>query len=925
MKQETGSIGEADHERLCAYLFGELEEGARGAFEEELAGSPALQAELERMRSTVQLVKAAVPATEAGLSQESIANLVEARSGEGAGLTAGELGRPARSRLRLLPGGTVTRVAAGLVLFLGAGLLLRGYLLPLPAPEDAGPSTYSTFGTSEVARLEVSEPPAGASGDPSLAEVVGLGGGVKEPSPANRFGGREGAAGKFHSQAPGNTDSLSRGPASLGPGSLGPGSLGPGSLGPASPGSGIALFREGGGPAGPNIKQRARAQEDVLERVARRGLPHTVQGAAGAVTEDRRAEERESLEALKALGYVEEDAEGGAVASPVSRLDALTRRLVLGCRLQPEETPREMFHRCWGEHPFVPVTAEDHLSTFSVDVDTASYVQSRHALLAGRLPAAGAVRTEEFVNYFSPDKDAPVGGETFAVDLEMAPSRFSGDVRTNLLRVTVRARDVEDYERQPLALTFVVDVSGSMRQQDRLVNVKEALSLLVRKLDAGDSVALVAFNKEARVVAPMMSAAARGSLENALYQLSAGGGTSVEQGLRIGFETAVDQLRPGAVNRVIFLSDGVGNIDETDQERILASVEEYRDKKVYLNTIGVGLDSHNDHFLEQLADRGDGVCNYIDTLAEAKKVMVDDFTRTLQPIARDVKIQVDFDPSQVERYRQLGYENRALRDDQFRDDTVDAGEVNAGHQVTALYEIVPRPGSAGEFITARVRFKPPYAVDRGQTSEVAAEDAEQALEIEARLSWSRIAPSFGAASSGYRRAVLVAQFAELLRRSLYARGESVDELIGELERLQAQGALDTRAAGELDELLGLVRRARPELMRLEEAHRARPAWQATVDEIRRLNYRIAQSELLGTESAAERARDEARRDELEEQLMGILREGSEKDGPELVGEIESYLGRGGDLPLEELMRLRATGYAGDPREDSVKESPRSRR
>jgi len=904
MKQETGSIGEADHERLCAYLFGELEEGARGAFEEELAGSPALQAELERMRSTVQLVKAAVPATEAGLSQESIANLVEARSGEGAGLTAGELGRPARSRLRLLPGGTVTRVAAGLVLFLGAGLLLRGYLLPLPAPEDAGPSTYSTFGTSEVVFLEVSEPPAGASGDPSLAEVVGLGGGVKEPSPANRFAGREGAAGKFHSQAPGNTDSLSRGPASLGPGSLGP----------ASPGSGIALFREGGGPAGPNIKQRARAQEDVLERVARRGLPHTVQGAAGAVTEDRRAEERESLEALKALGYVEEDAEGGAVASPVSRLDALTRRLVLGCRLQPEETPREMFHRCWGEHPFVSVTAEDHLSTFSVDVDTASYVQSRHALLAGRLPAAGAVRTEEFVNYFSPDKDAPVGGETFAVDLEMAPSRFSGDVRTNLLRVTVRARDVEDYERQPLALNFVVDVSGSMRRQDRLVNVKEVLSLLVRKLDAGDSVALVAFNEEARVVAPMMSAAARGSLENALYQLSAGGGTSVEQGLRIGFETAVDQLRPGAVNRVIFLSDGVGNIDETDQERILASVEEYRDKKVYLNTIGVGLDSHNDHFLEQLADRGDGVCNYIDTLDEAKKVMVDDFTKTLQPIARDVKIQVDFDPSQVESYRQLGYENRALRDDQFRDDTVDAGEVNAGHQVTALYELVPRPGSAGEFITARVRFKPPYAVDRGQVSEVAAEDAEKALEIEARLSWNRIAPSFGAASFGYRRAVLVAQFAELLRRSLYARGESVDELIGELERLQGQGRHDTSVAGELDELLGLVRRARPELMRLEEAHRARPAWQTTVDEIRRLNYLVAQDELLGTGSDEERVRDEARRAELEEQLRVILREGSEGDGAELESEIESYLGRGGDLPLEQLQRLRAIGYAGDSRE-----------
>ena len=257
-----------------------------------------------------------------------------------------------------------------------------------------------------------------------------------------------------------------------------------------------------------------------------------------------------------------------------------------------------------------------------------------------------------------------------------------------MLRVTVRGKDVADFERQPLALTFVVDVSGSMEDGGRLQLVKDALLLLLRRLAPSDSVAIVAFSDVAHVETPMVSAGNRGVLEDAVARLAIAGGTNIEAGLVQGYEVASDGLTPHAVNRVILLSDGVGNIGATEQAEILARVDGERAKGIYLNTVGVGMGNHDDDFLEQLADQGDGLCQYMDSPAEARKALVDEFTKTLQPIARDVKIQVELDPNQVESYRQLGYENRVIADADFRNDAVDAGEVNAGHQVTALYEVV---------------------------------------------------------------------------------------------------------------------------------------------------------------------------------------------------------------------------------------------
>ena len=339
-----------------------------------------------------------------------------------------------------------------------------------------------------------------------------------------------------------------------------------------------------------------------------------------------------------------------------------------------------------------------------------------------------------------------------------------------------------------------------------------------------------------------------------------------------GFELAAAALTPHAVNRVVFLSDGVGNIGETHQERLLAKVATFRERGIYLNTVGVGMGNHNDEFLEQLADHGDGLCQYVDSAREAKKVLVDEFTKTLQPIARDVKIQVDFAPALVASYRQLGYENRAIADELFRDDAVDAGEVNAGHQVTALYEVVRTgaaphsPQAALPFATVRVRYKPTFPVDHGVTGAGARAEAERAEEITASIRPSDLAPSFAAASDGYRRSVLVAQFAELLRRSVNARGDSLDRLVAETKKLAGQ--LDDP---EVTEFLGLVETALPRLREIEAADRDELA--VLVDELCRQHYedgsRLALGEELPEEEGAERERTAAR---LEERIREMVQE-----------------------------------------------------
>jgi Ca-activated chloride channel family protein len=530
------------------------------------------------------------------------------------------------------------------------------------------------------------------------------------------------------------------------------------------------------------------------------------------------------------------------------RVDSLPR---------PGERPRDMFFRWWGDNPFV-VTDRDRLATFSVDVDTASYVLARRYLNEGHLPQKAQIRTEEFVNYFRPDLPAPTQA-TFAVTTELAPSPFGGGAAAprQLLRVGLRGKEVLSYERKPLVLTFVVDTSGSMREGGRLELVKHAMRLLVSQLDARDMVGVVTYSKEARQLLPPTSASNRGLFDSLVGPLQPGGGTNAEAGLQLGYEVALAAHDAQADNRVVFLSDGVANIGETDQDRINASIERHRAQRIFLNTIGVGMQNHNDVFLEQLADRGDGICDYIDDERAAERAIVERFSGAFTPIASDVKIQVDFDPTQVLRYRLLGYENRAIADADFRNDAVDAGEVGAGHQVTALFELERGGyGTGAPIASVHVRWQPPAGATGG------------AEELAHPVHPGMAAPTFASASAPFQRAALAARFAEFLRRSVHAEQDPYGEFLAELQRVAALPAL--AADADTQELLALATRAGA---LLEQAPVEGSALEEAVDDYRR--YRYLREELKGTESRLRRqdlrALEQTER-ELEGRLRGLIRE-----------------------------------------------------
>ncbi len=544
-------------------------------------------------------------------------------------------------------------------------------------------------------------------------------------------------------------------------------------------------------------------------------------------------------------------------------------RMISECRPLSGEAPSRMFFRYWGDKAF-EYPLSDPLSTFSIDVDTASFAVAREYLRRGVLPPKEAVRTEEFLNYFKADVPAPTESD-FGIHTELAPSEFGdGSAESWMMRVVVRGREVTKAERAPLSLTFVVDTSGSMKEQNRMELVKHALRLLVTELDANDSIALVSFNSEARLVLPMISIANRGSIETAIHALTANGSTNAEAGLKLGYAQAVDALREDAGNRVIFLSDGVANVGITDQERIAEDVRAQRERGIYLNTIGVGMGNHNDTFLEQLANKGDGLCNYVNDEREAHRAIVENFTGAFETIASDVKIQVEFDPKQVESYRLLGYENRAIADRDFRNDAVDAGEVGAGHQVTALYELVRIGGREGEeapLATVRLRWKKPILPRLELGLEV---EAPEVTEIEHPVRASDAASAFLSASTGYRQSVVVAQFAEFLRRSRHARTDSVDALIVKAKQLE----LEMRDK-EYSEFVALVEGS-AELIRQSLASQDELAM--TLDALRENHILRAKYEALIESNPNERdTRDgelieeiELRNRELEERIRQIV-------------------------------------------------------
>ncbi len=429
------------------------------------------------------------------------------------------------------------------------------------------------------------------------------------------------------------------------------------------------------------------------------------------------------------------------------------------------EPVADMFFEDYGVNPIID-TADDNLSTFAIDVDTGSYTIMRRYVNGGNLPPDESVRVEEYVNYFDQDYALPENG-AFAIHLESAPTPYGENDSYQLVRVGVQGYDVDPAQRPDATLIFVIDVSGSMDQENRLGLVKESLQLLLDNLRPTDRVGLVVYGSQARTILEPTSVDSRRTIMRAIDQLRPEGSTNAAEGIMFAYNLAAEYARPGEITRLILCSDGVANVGQTAAEAIL----QYAEEGISLSTFGFGMGNYNDVLMEQLADQGDGNYAYIDTLDEAERVFADKLTATIFTIAKEAKIQVEFNPSIVERYRLLGYENRDVADEDFRNDAVDAGEIGAGHSVTALYEVkfAENANPAEVAMTVRVRYADP--------------DTDEVTEIERSIAQNAFAASFAEASPRFQLSAVVAEYAEILRDSYWAQKNTLESVAGDARRI----------------------------------------------------------------------------------------------------------------------------------------------
>lgn len=455
------------------------------------------------------------------------------------------------------------------------------------------------------------------------------------------------------------------------------------------------------------------------------------------------------------------------------------------------EIPQDMFFKDYGVRGFVNA-AEDNLSTFSVDVDTGSYTLARSYIQDGILPPAEAVRPEEFINYFKYDYPNPARDETFGITIDGAPSPFTADESHYMLRVGIQGYSVPAEERPDANLTFVIDVSGSMDMENRLGLAKRALYLLVNELRPTDQVAIVVYGDTAYAILDMTPVSEKQAILSAINQLTPQGSTNAEAGLQLGYRVAAERFNSEAINRVVLLSDGVANVGSTGPAAILRTIKEQADEGISLTTIGLGMGNYNDVLMEQLANDGDGFYAYVDTLQQAERVFVDQLTSTLLTIAKDAKIQVEFNADVVAEYRLVGYENRKVKDDDFRNDEVDAGEVGAGHSVTALYEVALReqeeaPDAA--LATVRLRWQEPV------TGEV--------IEMAQGFAANEFSSSFEEAPLNFQLANAVDEFAQVLRQTDYG-DTSLSKVHTEVERIASALEAAETDTEDIDELAQLI-------------------------------------------------------------------------------------------------------------------------
>jgi Ca-activated chloride channel family protein len=469
--------------------------------------------------------------------------------------------------------------------------------------------------------------------------------------------------------------------------------------------------------------------------------------------------------------YTLTDASGGPVLRHKMAAEAQFSGAAVTGMIMPAPTPlvaefnRESYNPV-NETGYINC-ANDPLSTFSIDVDTASYANVRRLVMSGQQVPAGAVRVEEMINYFPYDYPQPAGGAPLQIFADVVQSPYHVDYR--LVRIGLQAEKIQAAALPPANLVFLIDVSGSMQQPNKLPLVKESLLMLVKQLTGRDRVSIVVYAGAERVVLQPTPGDQHSAIMAAIDNLQAGGSTHASQGILTAYQLARQAFMPSGNNRVILVSDGDFNVGVTSRSELQRLIEEKRKENIYLTVLGFGTGNFRDDTMELLADKGNGNYAYIDSLLEAKKVLVKEMSGTLFTLADDVKLQVEFNPALVGAYRLIGYENRALADEDFRDDRKDAGEIGAGHQVTALYEIIPsghkdvpqvdalkyqKPvahveSGKQELLTVKLRYKP-----RGR-------DSFQELSVTAEDSTRKLL----AADGDFRFAAAVAGYAMLLQHS----------------------------------------------------------------------------------------------------------------------------------------------------------------
>ena len=434
-------------------------------------------------------------------------------------------------------------------------------------------------------------------------------------------------------------------------------------------------------------------------------------------------------------------------------------------------------------NPFV-YTEEDNLSTFGIDVDAGSYTFGRKKINEGHLPPKESVRIEEYINYFRQDYNPPVD-VPFSITVDGAPSPFRGD-SLHILRIGIRGKTLSSAERRPWNLTFLIDISGSMTS--RLDLVKQSLYILVDNMQEGDKISICTYaGSVGTVLTPTtLTDNDKEGIKGIISDLVAGGSTAMASGIQNAYNVNTSGLIEGGVNRVIVCSDGDANVGPTSHEDILELIASYVENGITLSTLGFGQGNYNDYMMEQLADRGNGNYYYIDSLAEAERLFQEELVAMMEVIAKDVKIQVEFDVSEVVRYRLIGYENRNIADEDFENENIDAGEIGAGHRVTALYEIELSGNGTGNLVIVHLRYKLP--------------DGETDIPLDVPVTLNALAGTFAESSERFQFTVGVAEFAEILRESPY-----VSTSLADVESIVALAV-----AGDDDrdvEFLELVRKA----------------------------------------------------------------------------------------------------------------------